>query len=92
MALSNWPGVGSLGILWDWAMHTAPVTEGGDEERREGEKRADEENEEKGNFLFFREKDCWAWEKWAGMGRGVVATLVSMVTDMMSPSEDFWFY
>lgn len=33
MALSNWPGVGSLGILWDWAMHTAPVREGGDEEK-----------------------------------------------------------
>lgn len=34
----------------------------------------EEDKEEKGGLRFFIEKDCWAWEKWVGRGRGVLTT------------------
>lgn len=64
---------------------------GKERDRRVGEAKVEEEDAEKGNLRFFREKDCWAWEKWTGMGRGVVATLGSMVTDIMLADEGFCF-
>lgn len=58
-------------------------------DRRAGGERDDVEveDEENGSRRFLREKDCSAWEKWAGSGRGVVAILVSVNTDMMWPCE-----
>ena len=54
-------------------------------ERQTGEEWGEEdmEVEEKGRRLFFREKDCSAWAKWTGRGRGVVDKVVSMVTDII---------
>ena len=42
----------------------------------------DEENG--GRRRFLREKDCSAWEKWVGRGRGTLDTVVSTATDIVS--------
>lgn len=44
--------------------------------------KVDVEEEEKGRRRLLSEKDCSAWVKWAGRGRGVVATGASTATDM----------
>jgi len=54
-------------------------------ESRAGEEQEefDTDDEENGSRRFLREKDCSAWEKWVGRGRGPLGTVVSTATDIV---------